>query len=339
MESKTIVSWDLGGTKCAAGLIHHRNDQEYDCVKKCHITLKDCDSLDDLIHKIDQELGFDSAKADAVCIGGAGQFNGRELILQNGYPFAMDFARAQQQHGWRNFTVIHDYSSVACATFTSYMNNSNVKMLHQGELDPYGRRVTLGIGTGLGLKDGVLFPDGNFWLGTNEVGHIGITVPPHCSVHELQRHNALMQFLREHANANEPITFESILTGQGFVNVYEFFHGKDASLTPEAIGQHFSQGNAHECLQTIAWYLGLFIGTVQLIFMPTGGVWITGGVILKNLNVFDLPDFKKGIDASPCYQPQREKFPLGVLCNPEHALIGCAFYAVNKLLAYDCVNS
>jgi len=335
MTPTTIVSWDLGGTKCAAAVVQLDEQQQYRCAKKCHIKLLDCHSLDDLIQKVDQTLGFDSAAADAICIGGAGQFDGEHLNLQNGYPFAMDFARAKQQHRWPQFTVIHDYSSVACATFTSYMDDSqNVRMLHQGELDPYGRRVTLGVGTGLGLKDSVLFPDGNFWLGTNEAGHIGITHPPLCNPIEQQRHLEFMQFLRSKHGLydNEPMTFESILTGKGVLHLFEFLHGHHEGITPEVVGQRIRRGEAPECLQIFAWYLGLFVSTVQLMFMPSGGVWITGGVVIKNLELFDLPDFWHGMQASPCYQKERDAFPVGVLINPEHALIGSAFYAVNRLL-------
>jgi len=69
-----------------------------------------------------------------------------------------------------------------------------------------------------------------------------------------------------------------------------------------------------------------------LIFMPEGGVWITGGVTMNHPYVFDRPDFFNGINASPAYQMQRSNYPLGVLCNHEHALIGCGYYAVKRLM-------
>lgn len=66
---------------------------------------------------------------------------------------------------WPHFAVIHDYAPILCATFTSYMaSNDNIKRLNSASMDLYGRRVTLGLGTGLGMKDGVLFPNGEFWL-------------------------------------------------------------------------------------------------------------------------------------------------------------------------------
>ncbi|OAI49537.1 hypothetical protein AYO45_06985 [Gammaproteobacteria bacterium SCGC AG-212-F23] len=91
-------------------------------------------------------------------------------------------------------------------------------------------------------------------------------------------------------------------------------------------------GQTPEILDAFAWYTGLFIGTVQLIFMPEGGIWITGGVALSHLSIFDNPEFLHGIHTSPSYLPERQKYPLGILCNPEHALMGGGFYASKRLL-------
>ena len=53
------------------------------------------------------------------------------------------------------------------------INPANLKKLNAAPLNREGRRVALGLGTGLGMKDGVLFPDENFWLGKNEIGQAG----------------------------------------------------------------------------------------------------------------------------------------------------------------------
>ena len=201
-------------------------------------------------------------------------------------------------------------------------------------MKPHGRRVALGIGTGLGLKDGVLFSNGDFWLGQNEAGHIGINTPPNADKLHLDRHYEIMRFLHTTStqHTNPTLTFEKILTGKGTVNLYQFFYPDEQELTPEQVGHHMRSGKANEMLDAFAWYLGLFVGTIQLVFMPEGGIWITGGVALNHLDVFDRPDFFAGIYASPAYLMQREEYPLGVLCNHEHALIGNGYYAARRLL-------
>jgi glucokinase len=336
MMKKTFVTWDLGATKCTAGLVEY--DSETDallCKKNYTVKLADTLSLEDLISQLELGLDFAMPTADAICIGAAGHYDGRYLLHTNAYPYPMHFANTAELQKWPPFTVIHDYVPIVCATFTSYMDEpKNIKRLNACAQKPSGRRVALGIGTGLGLKDGVLFPNGDFWLGQNEMGHIGITCPPAADQHYLTRHKELMRFLREKEAHNDQasITFEHLLTGKGAVNLFKFFYPNTSDITPELVGKQMCEGKATEMLDAFAWYIGLFIGAVQLIFMPDGGIWITGGVAIKNITVFDRPEFFAGVYASPAYLMQREEYPMGVLSNHEHALIGSGYYAAKRLL-------
>ncbi len=333
---KNIIAWDLGATKCAAGIVEYdTTTHALNCKKRYSIKLAETLSLTDLIHKIESGLELEMSAADAVCIGAAGQYNGESLLLEGVYPYPMHFAKIAKQQHWSNYEVIHDYAPIVCATFTSYLKQpENIKRLNNCTMDPYGRRVALGIGTGLGLKDGVLFANGDFWLGKNEIGHIGITAPPISNQHRLQQHAELIRFLQDRTilQTNQPLTFEKILSGQGIVHLSQFFYPSEENITPEDVGIKIQAGKATELIDSFAWYLGLLIGTIQLSFMPEGGIWITGGVTLKHLTIFDRPDFFDGIKASPAYLSQREQYPLGILCNHEHALIGGGYYAAKRLL-------
>ncbi len=333
---KNILAWDLGATKCTAGLIeYHSATQALVCKKHYTVKLAQTASLEDLISRLESGLGVSMREADAVCIGAAGHYDGKYLQHTNAYPYPMHFANSAELQAWPAYAIVHDYAPIVCATFTSYMEQSkNIKRLNACEIKPHGRRVALGIGTGLGLKDGVLFSNGDFWLGQNEAGHIGITTPPHATQIHLARHKEIMHFLHDKFSleSNQPITFERILTGKGTVNLYEFFYPHATTMTPEQIGIKMRAGEVPDLLDAFAWYIGLFIGTMQLTFMPEGGIWVTGGVTINHIDVFDRPDFFAGIYASPAYLMQRDDYPLGVLCNHEHALIGCGYYAAKRLM-------
>jgi glucokinase len=333
---KNIIAWDLGATKCAAGVVEYDTESRgLTCIRSSSVKLSDTSSLADLIQKLDQKLDFPIAAADAICIGGAGFYDGNELLLEGVYPYPMAFQKIANAQKWPVYAVIHDYAPIVCATFTDYLRNEkNIKRLNQGEIQPLGRRMAFGIGTGLGGKDGVLLPDGNFWLGQNEVGHIGIAMPPSADLLHLKRHQELMQFLQRQCAFEKRMScaFEKILSGPGAVRLHGFLYSDSETVTPEIVGEKMQKGLVPELMNMFSWYLGLFVGTMQLNFMPESGLWITGGVALSNLNLFDNPEFIDGIHASPAYLQQRENYPLGVLCNPEHALIGGGYYAAVRLL-------
>lgn len=336
MNPKTIIALDLGATKCAAGIVEYNPENfEYICKRTYSINLAVTTSLSDLLQKISSGLNMPFVAADAICIGAAGQYNGRELHHLDGvYPYPMNFADIARSQQWEKYAVIHDYDTVVCATFTSYMQHpGNVLRLNNCIPDSHKRRVALGLGTGLGMKDAILLPNGDFWLGKNEIGHIGITHPPYTDNNHLSRHLEFMRYLLLAQEKHQiPITFESILTGRGLVNLHQFLYSSTDPLSPEMIGEQMKAGNKPELMDIFSWYLGLFIGSVQLIFMPEGGIWITGGVAMKHLEIFSHPSFNSGIHATPAYLEERDMYPIGVLKNPEHALIGAGFYAVRRLL-------
>lgn len=328
---KYLISCDLGGTKCAAGLIEYETvTTDLTCKKSCSIKLKETESLSHLILQLEVGLNISFSNADAICIGGAGYYDGASLIYENAYPYPMNFRDLAKEKKWPPFAVIHDYAPILCATFTSFMEQpDNIKRLNSATMNPYGRRIALGLGTGLGMKDGVLFPNGDFWLGQNEIGHIGVIIPPTAPLEKMHLHSELMKFLQ---HKQTPITFEKILSGPGTVNLYEFFYPDREKSSPEEIGILMREGHAMELNNAFAWYLGLLIGTLQLGFMPDGGIWITGGVALSHIDIFDLDDFYSGIDASPAYAAQRSQYPLGVLLNQSHAIVGGGYYAVKRIM-------
>lgn len=332
--NKRVIAWDLGATNCTAGLVEQTGPDEFICLKSHTVRLTEVDSLTQLIKLLEDALDTSMSEADSICIGGAGQYDGQTLQHENPYPYPMHFAATAAKLNWPAFAVVHDYTPVACSTFTSHVRESkNVKMLNQGQAQPYGRRVAFGIGTGLGLKDGVLLENGEFWLGHNEVGHIGVVQPPLANDFATLRHAELIQFMQSSRilKVGEPLTFEKLLSGKGLVRMHQFLYRAEEMLSPEEVDANMCAGKTPELLALLAWYTGLFVGTVQLIFMPQGGIWIGGGVALRHLAMFDLPDFQAGIDATPAYMKLREQYPLGVLLNHEHTLVGGAFYAASEI--------
>ncbi len=338
---KTIVTWDLGATKCAAAVVtFNQSTKELQCKKTATIRVRSCQSLHDLAAHLEEMLAISFGSVDAICIGAAGQYDGEYLLLDKGnpdlsYPYPMGFAELAAKENWPPFAIVHDYSPIICATFTSYVEQEqNIVRLNTAEINPHGRRVALGIGTGVGMKDGILFQNGDFWLGTNEMGHIGVTAPPSADSIYIQRHRELLKFLRsEHLLADDaPLTFEKILANQGMARIHAFFDSNAKDKTAEEIGLLVRDGKANDTLATFAWYLGLLVGTVQLSFMPDGGLWITGGVVLNHMETFAQKEFQLGIESSPAYLALRQQFPLSVLAGEEHAFMGAAYYASRKLL-------
>jgi glucokinase len=202
-----------------------------------------------------------------------------------------------------------------------------VRRLNSVDIPIFERRVAFGIGTGLGGKDGLLLENGDFWLGTNELGFIALPAMV-CDAHPA--HHALLTYLQKE-KSNTSIVFETILSGAGLQLLHRFLYPTQLLLSPNEIGDLMHQDKVSELTDLFAWYLGLFVATLQLSFMPAGGIWMTGGVLLKHMNLVKHKSFQAGIHALSAYLSLRNTYPLGILHHPDWALIGAAFYANKRL--------
>ena len=333
VQEKSYVVWDLGATKCAAALVVVSADT-YRVQRSVVTLLRDELSLANMATHLHQQLGVNLEKVDGVCVAAAGCYNGSELKLESGYPFRMNFAQVAAEQRWPYFEVVHDYTPVVASTFIHQDQiDDSVLRLNSATIQPHSRRLAFGIGSGLGLKDAVLTPRGEVWFGTNEVGHIGVVQPPQMSSEKASLHAEFIHFLKQQDDVlRGEVTFETILSGKGFARCYQFVSGADAVLTPPQVQARIDRGCPHReaMLSLFGWYLGVFVGSLQLAFMPAGGIWLGGGVLQKNTQLFSTPivdEFWAGVSASPAYRLQREQFAVRVMMSNDLIFMGGAFYA------------
>jgi glucokinase len=331
MQEKIIIIWDLGATKCALGIVRYQpHTKTFYCQQHFTTPLREHDSLDALIAYLEQKMQQKMHEADAILIAAAGIYAHGRLEAVNPYPFLMDFDRVAKNAHWPFFQVVHDYVPVIAATFLPESQDAaHVQILRNGQRKDFARRLVFGLGTGLGIKDGVLLPQRSFWLGNNEFGHIGIPFPPLASAAEQQRHEALLAFIQLSSSAYPAITFESILSGRGITHLHQFATQGEKKLKPHEVGQLLQNGLAEDTLALFAWYLGLLISTLELAFMPAGGIWMTGGILQKHFNVLLHPELQRGMVAVPAYWETRQLFPLAAIKSETLVFLGGAYYAIH----------
>lgn len=317
----TSLIIDLGGTKCAAAVINQ--DNPYDIQAFADTFLVDHSSLNSMIDALESKLQFNFHQAQNILIAAAGIYDGECLQLANPYPFEISLAKAQRQRQWHNLRVVHDYVPLLCTSLLpDHIRQKYSHVIRPGQINIAGRRLALGIGTGVGGKDGALLPNGEFWFGDNEIGHIGISSPPSVEQSSLTYHQEFMRFLQK---SNTTVTFENILAGKGLVRMFNFLYPERSSDSPSEVGLALSSGHANELLALFAWYLGLFTANCELCFMPSGGIIFGGGVLQKHSYVFEQADFTAGLQACNAYQNERQQFPLSLCLDNTLLFLGGAY--------------
>lgn len=181
-------------------------------------------------------------------------------------------------------------------------------------IDPYGPKACVGAGTGLGecfLTTSSLHPEEGYECYASEGGHVDYA--PRADV-EI----GLWNYLKKKFDQQNRISVERVVSGKGLANCYEYL----ASVFPErvteqvhkefksakdmqgqVVGIHANQGTCCLCVQAMEIMMAAYgaeCGNASVKFIPTGGLYVSGGLTPKNIN------FIKGAD-SPFMKAYHDK--------------------------------
>jgi glucokinase len=169
----------------------------------------------------------------------------------------------------------------------------------KARMNPTGPKACLGAGTGLGecyLTTSSFHPEEGYECYPSEGGHVDYT--PRSSV-EVD----LMHHLKEKFDQPCRISVERVVSGKGLANIYEFVAKSFPSKIRKDIHEEFKgaeqQGrvvgvnaNAKEnpcplCVQSMEIMMSAYgseAGNCAVKFIPTGGLYVSGGLTPKNIN-------------------------------------------------------
>ena len=229
------------------------------------------------------------------CVCGAGLVRDGVIRMSNA-AWILDQAAIAASLGMPCF-LINDFSAVAWGILTLHADRDDelaVLRRPDGSAahgDPWGPMVALGAGTGLGCawttRDG-----GRPRVYPSEGGHVSIPVYDDQS-------ERLASWLK--ARYSRPAGVEAAVSGQGLANIFLFLSGVDAHPTQtslDILSQPESRrpaliaaaaGSDSLCARAMTMFVELYARTaanMALAFMPSGGIYLAGGVAAKNLAWF-----------------------------------------------------
>ncbi|KAL7531701.1 hypothetical protein ACHAXR_004189 [Thalassiosira sp. AJA248-18] len=173
----------------------------------------------------------------------------------------------------------------------------------KAKIDSLGPKVCVGAGTGLGecfLTKSSLSPELGYECYPSEGGHVDFVPRGALEVE-------LLDFLKAKFNCPNRVSVERVVSGRGLANVYEFLAQKFPERVDKAIHEEFlsagdQQGRvvgvnsgkegsltAQAAHIMFASY-GAEVGNASLKFIPTGGMFVTGGLTPKNIGLIEGED-------------------------------------------------
>jgi len=319
-----VLSADVGGTKTLVR-ITPVDSGEAGVIRE---ELFDSRAFDSLGAMLERFLADDGQTIAAACLAVAGPADGRRATVTN-LGWRETSGELERLTGIPRVSLVNDFFAVAAGI--PRLGPDDVTPINDRERNPQGTVAILGAGTGLGEAVSVDFA-GRRRILSSEGGHSSFAPRSH-----VQR--MLLDYLEERFGH---VSYERVLSGPGIVNIFTFFCERvfhiatsDAGL-PEhevhkaaRIAALADDGHDIACrtIETFIDTYGAEAGNLALKVLPTGGVYVCGGIAAKNLHWFEGERFLAAYADKGRMRDLLLEFPVHVVSNAKLGLIGATALA------------
>lgn len=297
-----MLSCDIGGTNTTLGIVEWKKKPIVVFKKKYSTqSIKNISKLvDEFLLSVDDDL-----IPSQGCFGVAGPItqtkNGTVVTMTNSNLCVRE--KDLLKTGLRRVSIVNDFVTLGYGV--DVLESNQQKVLQKGVTR--GTRAVIGVGTGLGMAivsdRGVLASEG---------GHMEL--PPRPG------EEGFAKFLRKkmNVNSNEPIEAEYALCGDGVERIYEYLSGEKTSAGNILSGK---KAKMREAQQYFLVLLARVCRNLSLCAHSVGGLYIGGGVVLKNTHLFD-DNFAKMVTKGNDFGLSKMK--ISVITSEDTSLLGGA---------------
>jgi len=212
--------------------------------------------------------------------------------------------------------LINDFVAHTLACFDHV--TADMICVQPGDKDSTGIISAIGAGTGIGFCSLVVDANQNCIILPSEAGHQKF---PFWGDDE-QRYEDFI--VRETGRAI--IDANMVVSGDGLALLHAFLTGE--RLSPRDAGSRLSAES--EVGRKFAIFYGRIAQSYALSLLPTGGLYITGGIAAKHRFLVDQDLFRTEFAASRTHKDLLKRIPIYLNANEESGLLGAARYAVMK---------
>lgn len=316
-----ILAGDIGGTTTRLAFFRAADDR-LECLARWRTASREHASFAALLEGF---WGRQPFVPERACFGVAGPLRDGRVSPPN-IPWVVDGAATARLLGLARVTLLNDLQANAWGI--PLLDTSALTVLNPGRRDPHGPLAVLSAGTGLGectmVRNGeTLRPL------ASEGGHADFAPRD-----ELEAD--LMLRLRARYGR---VSVERVVSGPGLVNIHDFL--RDRRKLPEhpavsaarpgdpapAISAAGLAGECPLCAAALELFVSLYgaaAGNLALRSLPTGGLYLGGGIAPKILPALRGPAFMRSFTAKGRLTELLETIPVSVIGDEETALLGAA---------------
>jgi glucokinase len=337
---QVILAGDIGGTNTNLALVG-RKKNKFTIIMKCDYKSAEVTSLVNPVKEVVAEgkKKNPGLKIDLCCISAAGPVENNFCKLTN-CKWAIDGKEIEKAIRVKTL-VINDFTAIGYGIPTLDVENktqiTRLRCTDKTLPTPTGDiKIAVGAGTGLGVGY-IISHEGTYRAYPSEGGHSGFADFDEAT-RELKQYVMTKKNLRRTSVGTEPF-----VSGMGIANIFNFMKDtkkisirgvlKDIDATrdedkPALISKNAKSNNVcKKIMQLFVAMYGRFAGSLAVIFLPTSGVYLAGGIVSKNEKLF-LEDnlFMKNFELNynPNIRPLLKKIPVYIIKDYSISLYGAA---------------
>lgn len=324
-----ILAGDIGGTKTVLGLFEEAGGDLH-MARDGTFRSQEHASLEEIVAKF-LNAG-PKASLRAGCFGVAGAVLEGQCRTTN-LPWRLHETVLAQAIAAPRVKLLNDLEAAAYGML--YLRPDELCVLNPGSRPRLQGNVAV-IAAGTGLGEAMLYWDGQrHYPIASEGGHCDFAP-------RTEQEIALIEYLMP--NFGGHVSYERVLSGPGFHNVYTFL--RDCGYAPEplwlteklktgepnvVISQAGLAGDDPLCITTLdlfATIYGAEAGNLALKCVAAGGVFVGGGIAPKILPALQNGSFMRGFTDKGRFSDLMKSIEVSVSLNPRAPLIGAAHYAM-----------
>lgn len=317
MNNAVLVA-DIGGTKSWVSLFVPQPDGGWRQEAVSKFLNEEYGDPFPLLQAYISQLEPDRYRIASVGLAVAGPVTDEHSDLTN-LAWKIDAARLRRQLDLDQLLLINDFQ--AAAHGISLLGPDDIVALNPSELDKDGLAVITGAGTGLGLAlMGKCAHLTEHAVHPTEAGHADYAPAT-------EQHLRLRQYLHETLRM-ERVTWEHLLSGRGLVLMDAFLRDQDHPVlkTPETVtaGAERKDISARHAIRLFWDIYAAWIGNVALMYRPTGGLYLFGGMAMRLLSWFEQERFVEQVTDRAAMQELVRETPIFLVTDEQLALKGAA---------------
>jgi glucokinase len=273
------------------------------------------------------------------CIGAAGIVaSDHSSVDLTNIPWGIDVKDILKKTQLETLLILNDFQVLGYSLNTLSSNDDQVIPIRKTkEIISKEPRILLGAGTGFGKT--ILRYDTKHHLYhayESEGGHADIPIYNDLELDLIRR-------IQKKKHPQYPVSYEDLLSGNGLVDIYEYLRSKklfqetkntkeidDAKDKPFLISKYRLEDDyCKETFRLFRRFYARCAKNLALDSLANGGVFIAGGIAIKNKEMFLSNEFKNEFNQSHLRSETLKKIPLYLLSDYYLSIKGACFVAAH----------